>query len=285
MSPLAFLGGLGQRALPTRPLSALMHRLTQIENPALKNACIDFILRHYDVDMSEAVNEDPHSYASFNAFFTRALKPELRPLAPEPALLCPVDGRISQWGTIRGDSIFQAKGRSFTASSLLADEGQAARYLDGHFATIYLAPNNYHRIHMPADARLLQARYIPGRLFSVSPATAQAIDGLFARNERVALHFESSAGPFVLVLVGALFVGSMETVIEGKICPPHSRQVRDFDYRDRQLDLARGQELARFNMGSTVVLLLPRGAVNWSDALGPGDAVKMGQSLGSLTAL
>ncbi len=273
---------LSQAVLPTRLLSAWMHRFTQIENPLIRRASINFILRMFDVDMSEAVEEDPQAYASFNAFFTRALKPECRPLAPAPAILSPVDGRISQWGRIEESSIFQAKGRSFTTGALLADESAASAYQNGHFATIYLAPNNYHRIHMPIDARLMRARFVPGRLFSVQPSTARAIDGLFARNERLVLHFESKAGPFVLVMVGALFVGSMETVIEGKVSPPHSRQPRDFDYGHQGHEIARGAELGRFNMGSTVVLLFPAGRAQWQATLGPGDALKMGQAIGAL---
>lgn len=272
-----------QAILPTRWLSALMHQLTQIENPLIRRASINFVLRHYAVDMSEAEVEDPQAYASFNAFFTRALKPAARPLAEHPALLSPVDGRISQWGEIDGATIFQAKGHSYTADALLADTGAAQAYQNGHFATLYLAPNNYHRIHMPMDARLVSARYIPGRLFSVQPSTVRAIDALFARNERLALHFETSAGPMAMVLVGALFVGSMETVVEGKICPPHSRQIRDFDYASRDITLGRGEEIGRFNMGSTVILLMPAGAVCWRDDLGPGEPVRMGMALGTVS--
>ncbi len=273
-----------QAVLPTRPLSSLIHRLTQIESPALKNASIKFLMRHFDIDMSEAQQEDPLAYASFNAFFTRALKPQARPLADEPALLCPVDGCISQLGPIKQSTIFQAKGRSFTSAALLADEAAARTYEDGQFATIYLAPNNYHRIHMPVDARLTRARFVPGRLFSVRPSTAQAIDALFARNERLVLHFESAMGPFVLVMVGALFVGSMETVVEGKISPPHSRDIRDFDYTDKPVECARGAELGRFNMGSTVILLFAQERMHWAPSLKAGDPVRMGQALGQPAA-
>ena len=269
-----------QAVLPTRPLSSLIHRLTQIESPAIKNASIDLLLRNFDIDMSEAQQENPHAYASFNAFFTRALKPQVRPLAAAPALLCPVDGRISQLGPIEKSTIFQAKGRSYTSAALLADEQAARTYEDGQFATIYLAPNNYHRIHMPVDAQLTRARFVPGRLFSVRPSTAQAIDALFARNERLVLHFESALGPFALVMVGALFVGSMETVVEGKISPPHSRTIRDFDYTDNPVAFTRGSELGRFNMGSTVILLFPRESMHWESSLKAGDPVQMGQALG-----
>lgn len=271
-----------QAVLPTRALSSLIHRLTQIENPAIKNASIDLILRLFDVDMSEAQQSDPHAFPTFNAFFTRSLKPEARPLAAPPALLSPVDGRISQWGSIDQGTIFQAKGRSYSAAALLGDSQAATPYLDGQFATIYLAPNNYHRIHMPLDARLLSARFVPGRLYSVRPSTAQAIDALFARNERLVLHFDSAIGPFALVMVGALFVGSMETVVEGKISPPHRRQSKLFDYQAQELNFARGEEIGRFNMGSTVVLLLPPDSAHLRDDLGAGDAVQMGQALGQL---
>lgn len=273
---------LSQAILPTRWLSTAMHRFTQIRNPLIKNATINVVLKQFAVNMAEAVEENPHAYGSFNEFFTRELKAELRPLAPEPAILSPVDGTISQWGAINGNTIFQAKGRSFTAPAVLGDASEAPRYLDGQFATIYLAPNNYHRIHMPLAARLIKARYIPGRLFSVQPSTAQAIDGLFARNERLVLHFEAASGPFALVLVGALFVGSMETVMHGKVSPPHSRSPRDFDHQTENIHLERGQELGRFNMGSTVILLFPPGSSTWDADLGPGQAVQMGQSLGNI---
>lgn len=282
MSMPGFLEYASQAILPTRPLSSLIHRLTQIESPAVKNASIDFLMRHFDINMAEALQEDPHAYASFNAFFTRALKPEARPLADEPALLCPVDGRISQLGAIDRHTIFQAKGRSYTSAALLADREAAQRYEDGQFATIYLAPNNYHRIHMPLSARLTHARFVPGRLFSVRPSTARAIDALFARNERLVLHFESALGPFVLVMVGALFVGSMETIAEGKISPPHSRRIRDFDYRQQPVEHLRGEELGRFNMGSTVILLFPRNSMSWTPTLKAGDAVRMGEALGQI---
>ncbi len=271
-----------QAMLPTRWLSALMHRFAAIQQPWIKQATIDFVRRTYAIDMSEAQEEDPQAYASFNDFFTRSLKPGSRPLAEPPALLSPVDGTISQWGRIHGDTVFQAKGRSFSAGALLGDNAAAQAYQDGEFATIYLAPYNYHRIHMPMAARLVSGRYIPGRLFSVQPSTVQAIDGLFARNERLALHFESASGPFAMVLVGALFVGSIETVIEGKISPPHWRAPRDYDYRNQNVQLDRGEELGRFNMGSTVILLQPPGMARWREDVGPGDAVRMGQSLGQL---
>ena len=272
-----------QAMLPTRLLSSLMHRATQIRTPWLKNTSIRFVLRHFDVDMSEAVEPDALAYPTFNAFFTRALKPQARPLADEPALLSPVDGRISQWGRIEGDTIFQAKGRSFSASALLGDATAAKVFRNGHFATIYLAPNNYHRIHMPRTARLISARYLPGRLFSVQPSTARAIDRLFARNERHVMWFESDGQPMAMVLVGALFVGSIETVVDGKISPPHSRQPREFTYSEGGVALQRGQEVGRFNMGSTVILLLPEGAVDWRQDLGPDSPVRMGQALGQLT--
>lgn len=273
-----------QAILPTRLLSSLMHRFMQIEFGPVKNASIRMVMRMFDINMSEAEQEDPLAYPSFNAFFTRSLKPQARPLAAEPALLSPVDGRISQWGKIDQQTIFQAKGRSYSCAALLGEEHAAEPYINGQFATIYLAPNNYHRIHMPVSARLVRARFVPGRLFSVAPSTAQAIDRLFARNERLVLHFESAQGPFVLVMVGALFVGSMETVVEGKISPPHRRQPRDYDYSDRNIVLQRGEEIGRFNMGSTVILLHPEGSVSWDKDLGAGDALQMGQAIGALSA-
>lgn len=265
--------------LPTRLLSTLMHHFMGCRWRWVKTPTIALMRRAYAIDLSEALDSQPQNYASFNAFFTRALKPGARPLAASSALISPVDGRISQCGAITGDTIYQAKGRNYSSGALLADPAAAAAYNDGQFMTIYLAPHNYHRIHMPCNGRLLRATFVPGRLLSVRPATAAAIDQLFARNERLVLHFASANGPFVLVMVGALFVGSLETVIEGRISPPHSRRMREFDYRAAPIELRRGDELGRFNMGSTVVLLFPPGTACFDPALTAESPLLMGQAL------
>jgi len=270
-----------QQLLPVHALSRTMHRLARSRRPLLRNALVRSVLKAYpQIDLSEAAQPDPGAYESFNAFFTRALRPGSRPVASGPGeIACPVDGTVSQLGAIESGSLVQAKGMSYTSAALLADAGAAVRYAGGSFACLYLAPYNYHRIHMPVDGRLLATRYVPGTLFSVNAATARTIPNLFARNERVICEFETALGPLALVLVGALFVGSIETVYAGEINPPPARgsAVRDIA-TGNGLQFARGQELARFNMGSTVVALFGRG-VRFADRLGPGAAVRLGQLL------
>jgi len=270
-----------QQLLPVHALSRTMHRLARSRQPLLRNALVRSVLKAYpQIDLSEAAQPDPGAYESFNAFFTRALRPESRPVASGPGeIACPVDGTVSQLGAIESGSLVQAKGMSYTSAALLADAGAAVRYAGGSFACLYLAPYNYHRIHMPVDGRLLATRYVPGTLFSVNAATARTIPNLFARNERVICEFETALGPLALVLVGALFVGSIETVYAGEINPPPARgsAVRDIAAGNGR-QFARGQELARFNMGSTVVALFGRG-VRFADRLGPGAAVRLGQLL------
>jgi phosphatidylserine decarboxylase len=247
----------------------------------LRKAFVRSVLKAYpQIDLSEAAQPDPGAYESFNAFFTRALRPGARPVASGVGeIACPVDGTVSQLGAIESGSLVQAKGMSYTSAELLADAGAAVRYAGGSFACLYLAPYNYHRIHMPVDGRLLATRYVPGTLFSVNAATARTIPNLFARNERVVCEFETALGPLALVLVGALFVGSIETVYAGEINPPAARgsAVRDIA-TGNGLQFARGQELARFNMGSTVVAVFGRG-VRFADRLGPGAVVRLGQLL------
>lgn len=274
-----------QRLLPTRLLSSLMHAVAGIRWPPFKNLLISVFLRAYRIDLDEARLEDPRAYASFNDFFTRALKPGARPLDSDPAaLLSPVDGRISQYGEIHDDLLIQAKGHSYSLMALLAgDREQAARYVGGQFCTIYLAPYNYHRIHMPASGRLVQWTHVPGRLFSVNAATASALPGLFARNERLNAFFDGDRGPFALVMVGALFVGSLQTVWAGLVSPPHRRGLPQAHRPESGAMLESGEEMGRFNMGSTVILLLPRGAVQWDYALATGRVVRQGQRLGLWT--
>ncbi len=231
--------------------------------------------------MGEAAEPDITAYAHFNAFFTRALKPGVRPLAADPqALLCPADGRISQAGPIHEGRIFQAKGQAFTAAELLGEESAAAPYRDGRFVTVYLSPRDYHRVHMPLTGRLLSTLHVPGRLFSVAPLAVQSIPRLFARNERLVCHFEGEHGPFAVVLVGALLVSSVSTVWGDLEIPPYASSIRTQDYRAGDIRLQRGAELGRFNMGSTVIVLLPQDGSILSASLRPEQAVQVGQAIG-----
>jgi len=250
----------------------------------LTRAVIRWFIRRYGVDMSEAAAPDPVTYATFNDFFTRALRPGVRPLASAD-LLCPVDGAISQLGAIEGDQIFQAKGHRYTAQALLGgDAALAARFRDGHFVTLYLSPKDYHRIHMPCAARLTRMVHVPGDLFSVNPATAAAVPGLFSRNERVVCCFEAAFGPFALVLVGATIVGSMATVWHGVVNPPRPGRVREWRYDEREVTLQRGEEMGRFLLGSTVVLLFPPLPLRFNPAWSAGASIRLGEAMATLQA-
>ncbi len=235
----------------------------------------------YGVDMGEAANPDIASYRSFNDFFTRALKPGARPLATAD-LVCPVDGAISQFGAIERDQIFQAKGHHYSTTALVGgDATLAAQFENGHFATIYLSPKDYHRIHMPIDGRLLRMIHVPGDLFSVNPTTARGVPGLFARNERVVCVFESAHGPFVLTLVGATIVGSMVTVWHGVVNPPRSAVLREWRYDDQNITLKQGDEMGRFLLGSTVVMLFPKSPLRFNPAWLPARPVRLGEAMAS----
>jgi phosphatidylserine decarboxylase len=272
-----------QHLLPKHALTAFAGVVARWRGGAATTAIIRWFIRRYGVDMAEAANPDPAAYASFNEFFTRALAPGARPIAPA-ALVCPVDGAISQFGAIAGERIFQAKGHGYTATALLGgDAALAARFRDGHYATLYLSPRDYHRIHMPCAGRLLRMVHVPGALYSVNPATARGVPGLFARNERVVCLFEAGDGtPFVLVLVGATIVGSMATVWHGVVNPPRPGTPRAWDYAGRQITLRQGEEMGRFLLGSTVVLLFPGAAaapLRFNPAWVPGGAVRLGQPM------
>ncbi|MBN8482362.1 MAG: phosphatidylserine decarboxylase [Xanthomonadales bacterium] len=270
-----------QYALPHRLLSRLVYWATRWTWRPWKNFLIRQISTRYHVDLDEAVEADPDAYVHFNAFFTRALKPGARPLDGDPAaVLCPADGRVSQAGPIRAGRIFQAKGQDYSAAELLGDEAAAGKYADGMFATIYLSPRDYHRVHMPLAGTLVASVHVPGRLFSVAPFAVQAIPRLFARNERLVCHFEGEHGPFTVVMVGAMLVSSVSSVWDGLEIPPYARKISTRDLRARGVHLARGAEMARFNMGSTVILLLPPGGPHL-DALSPEQPVRMGQRIGS----
>ena len=274
-----------QYLLPQHLLSAMMYTIARSEYPPLKNLIIRQIVKHFQVDMADAQVINPTDYPSFNAFFTRALKPECRPIDPDPqSLVSPVDGAISQAGSILGDSLFQAKGHNFSLGALLGDAALAQDFIDGSFATIYLSPRDYHRIHMPLAGTLRRMIHIPGKLFSVNTATTENIPGLFARNERVVNLFDTPAGSMALIMVGAIFVGSMDTVWAGTVTPP-SKRLSSWDYTGATtpaIRLTKGAEMGRFNMGSTVILLFGKNAVHLVSHLHAGSAVKMGETLGRL---
>ncbi len=277
------LAVLPQFLLPKQALTAFAGRVAQWRGGAMTTTIIRWFVGRYGVDMAEAANSNPESYATFNEFFTRALAPGVRPLAPA-ALVCPVDGAISQFGAIAGERIFQAKGHDYTAGALVGgDAALAARLRDGHFATLYLSPKDYHRIHMPCTGRLQRMIHVPGALFSVNPTTARGVPGLFARNERVVCVFEPPARPpFVLVVVGATLVGRMAPVWHGVVNPPRPGSLREWNYAGRDIVLQQGQEMGRFLLGSTVVLLFPRGPgapLRFNPAWAPGGSVRMGQAM------
>lgn len=274
-----------QQYLPTRLLSSGMHALTRVELPWFKNVLIRLFMPAFRISLAEAVVQDPHEFASFNAFFTRALKPNARVVDPaHAAFVSPVDGAVSQFGDIVDGQLFQAKGHQYSAEELLAGNPHwAAEFAGGQFITIYLAPNNYHRIHMPVQGALRSWAYVPGRLFSVNPATARAVPRLFARNERLVTIFDTDDGPLAMVLVGALFVGSLETVWAGEISPPHVRNAMPQEYfPGTPLTLEKGIEMGRFNMGSTVILLTPKHLM-WS-SLASKQALRMGERIATRIA-
>jgi len=273
-----------QSLLPTRALSAFMFRVAQVRAKPFKNALMRWFLHKYAVNLEEAEWSRIDNYEHFNAFFTRALKPGMRPQPAAPNLFSsPVDGAISQIGAIRQGLLVQAKGHTYSSAALLADEELAKNFYGGSFSTIYLAPHDYHRVHMPCSGRLRSWAYVPGRLFSVNPSTARAVPGLFARNERMVAVFDTQFGPLALVMVGAIIVGGIETVWNGRLTPPHRRDIHPTHYQTMQpLLLPRGAELGRFHMGSTVILLAPPGALNWKQSLAPGQEVRLGQELATM---
>ena len=269
-----------QHALPKQALTRFAGLVAGSRMGGLTTGIIRRFIARYGVNMAEAAEPDPSAYPSFNQFFTRALKPGVRPLA-QADLVCPVDGAISQFGAIHGERIFQAKGHDYTATALLGgDSALAAHFHGGHFATLYLSPKDYHRIHMPCAGRLLRMVHVPGELFSVNPATARGVPGLFARNERVVCVFDGERGPWVLVLVGATIVGSMATVWHGVVNPPRTGNLREWSYHEQDIRLGQGDEMGRFLLGSTVVVLFPKGPLAFNPAWAPGGAIRMGELMG-----
>ena len=278
------LAVLPQYLLPKRALTVAIGALAGLRGGALSHAVIRRFIARYAVDMAEAADPRIEAYASFNEFFTRSLKDGARPLAAAP-WLCPVDGAISQCGPIEGDRIFQAKGHRYSSRALVGGDAQlASLFNDGAFATLYLSPRDYHRVHMPCRGVLRRMIHVPGALFSVNPLTARGIPGLFARNERVVCVFESAHGPFVLALVGATIVGSMATVWHGVVNPPRPGSVREWTYAEDQVVLERGAEMGRFLLGSTVVLLFPKNTLRFNLQWAPGGVIRMGQAMGERVA-
>lgn len=273
--------------LPHQLLSRIVRHATRWRTVWWKNLLINRFIRHFDVDMSEAQAAAAADYPDFNSFFTRSLRPDARPLpAAAQAIACPVDGRVSACGVIDSDRILQAKGHDYSLTALLGgDPAQAAPFLNGHFATLYLSPRDYHRIHIPCTGRLTQTVYVPGRLFSVAPHTTRAINRLFTRNERLVCLFDTATGPMAVVMVGAIFVSCMETVWCGTVNPRMGMalQARDFTHATgTPVELTRGSEMGRFNMGSTVILLFGPGQATWSGDLAAGRPVRTGQAIGTL---
>ncbi|HNJ76986.1 MAG TPA: archaetidylserine decarboxylase [Azospira sp.] len=273
------LAVLPQYLLPKQALTALAGRFAGAEAGGLTTRFIRWFVGRYGVDMNEAANPEIAAYKTFNDFFTRPLKAGARPLA-EADFLCPVDGAISQFGAIERDQIFQAKGHRYSTTALVGgDRELATRFENGSFATLYLSPRDYHRIHMPCDGRLTRMIYVPGALFSVNPTTARGVPGLFARNERVVCVFETAQGPFVLTLVGATIVGSMATVWHGVVNPPRPGVLREWRYDDQNVVLKKGDEMGRFLLGSTVVMLFPKDVIAFNPDWAPARAIRMGEAM------
>lgn len=273
--------------LPHHLLSGVVRRATRWRLSLWKNPLMRLFIRHFQVDMSEAARPDYRDYPDFNSFFTRPLRPGIRPLPEDQqTVISPVDGCVSEAGAITRDRLLQAKGRDYSLTTLLGGNAErAAPFRDGNFATLYLSPRDYHRIHIPADGRLVETVYIPGRLFSVAPHTTRAIPDLFTRNERLAAVFDTAAGPMAVVMVGAIFVSCMETVWAGVVNPQQGKSIQTalFGEGDMpQVELQRGDEMGRFNMGSTVILLYGHGQVEWAESLTAGSPVRVGETIGRM---
>lgn len=261
-----------------------MWKLTRCEYKWLLKLILPIFIRHFKVNMEEAKNSDWKSYASFNYFFTRELKEEAREISTDKnTIISPVDGAVSQLGKINTDLIFQAKGHAYSLTQLLGDrEDLGKTFKNGQFNTIYLSPKDYHRIHMPIDGTLKEMIHVPGQLFSVNPTTVENVPALFARNERVICLFDTPAGPMAMILVGAIFVGSIETVWHGEVTPPRHKDIRNWKYDDEELSYVKGQEMGRFNMGSTVILLHTNKKMDWEKELKAEQSVQLGEAIGRI---
>lgn len=276
-----------QKIAPQHLISRLAGALAQCTQPVIKNQFISWFVARYNVDMSQALIEDPTEYEHFNAFFTRALKKDARPIDPNAELVFPADGAISQLGDINQGRIFQAKGRDFSLSAILGgDPKLVSQFENGRFATIYLSPRDYHRVHMPITGKLIETIYIPGDLYSVNQTTADNIDGLFARNERLVVIFETEAGPMAMILVGAMIVAGIETPWAGQVCPASSAWQKQHYCASRKADIIieKGQEMGRFKLGSTVVLLFAEDAINWEEHLFPQMPTVLGEAMANLNS-
>jgi len=272
-----------QHIVPQHGLSRLTGWLAEVRNPVwLKNFVITWFVKQFEVNMAEAEQPDPTAYANFNDFFTRPLQEGARPIA-QADIVCPADGAISQLGAIEEGRIFQAKGQHFTTRELLGgDEARAALFHDGQFATIYLSPRDYHRVHMPLAGKLSATRYIPGQLFSVNGVTAENVERLFARNERLVCYFDTELGPMAMILVGAMVVAGIETVWSGQVAPPTGElSTCDYQHLPAPVTLGKGEEMGRFKLGSTVILLFPKGSMNWDERYVAGTTTRLGGALGS----
>ncbi len=274
-----------QYLLPHKFICWLAHISANCKFTCVKNYLIGYFIKRYAVNMQEAIETNPFAYLSYNDFFTRALQPSCRPIDPNPnAIVSPADGALAQFGIINNQQIIQAKGHDYSAQDLLGgDRATAEPFINGDFATIYLAPKDYHRVHMPFAGKLTKMLYVPGQLFSVNTHAAENIPNLFARNERVVCIFDTAFGSMAVVLVGAMIVGGIAIAWEGKISPPHSKKIKIWDYTQPnmpQIDLAKGAELGRFMLGSTVIVLTPPDVMQWHTSMRPGVAIKFGQRLG-----
>jgi len=271
-----------QHILPHHALSSIMHAATRNRSTLYKNFIIKQVIKQYKVDMSDTLVKDYRDFQTFNHFFTRALKPEARPICGAAnSIACPVDGAVSQIGKIENGQIFQAKGHSYSLQTLLGNDNSAELFQNGSFATLYLSPRDYHRIHSPLNATLKKMIHIPGKLFSVNSVTVQNVPELFARNERVACIFETDIGPMAVILVGAIFVSSIETTWAGTITPPNGKVIQTWEYDNDPVKLHKGGELGRFNMGSTAIVLFPENTMEWEASIQAESKIQMGQCLGS----
>ncbi|HEY8119113.1 MAG TPA: archaetidylserine decarboxylase [Methylophilaceae bacterium] len=271
-----------QYLLPKQAITTLAGKFANAKAGRLTTAVISWFVKHYGVNMAEAAQPDIQQYQTFNDFFTRSLRVGVRGMA-KAEFVCPVDGAVSQFGAIQVDQIFQAKGHAYSTSALVGGNQELAKYFEnGSFATLYLSPKDYHRVHMPCDGHLKRMIYVPGALFSVNPATAENIPGLFARNERVICEFQSEFGLFVLVLVGATIVGSIATAWHGVVNPPRSKNVQEWQYDEQAIQLKKGQELGRFLLGSTVIILLPKQELEFNPDWAAGKSVRLGEILAKL---
>jgi len=276
-----------QYLLPHHGLSRFAGKLAHCQNIRFKNFFIDWFIKRYGVDMSIALETDPHAYSCFNDFFIRVLDPAARPIAQEPGtVVSPADGAISQIGAINDDAIFQAKGHNYDLTSLLGGMGTLAeQFKNGSFMTVYLSPKDYHRVHMPSAGRLVEMVHVPGKLFSVNPLTVASVPNLFARNERVVCLFATPHGPLAVILVGAMLVASMSTAWAGKVSPPAVKKVRSWKYLAEQVELDLAEEMGHFTMGSTVIVLYGPGMMNWRADLAAGSSVQMGELIGNFTSV